>query len=396
MDQYELERQVKRTPDINLLKMIESRIMEIVQIENDCKKKLPKLFNQRLPRFMRRRAACHDTSRLPKRLRALLGTPTSDTPANKKAKTKLLKYKRKMLFRKRKRKLRKHHDPLLANQTKSLLHKWFAKRFKMDSDYVPVHNNTKNQRNLKRQLRYGCAYFSYAHMNSLEICVSDASKNLKLVRETLNQLTYSISGFTFCAQALDEKRYEVCVHLYEPLVSGEERQTRDYICPALVSLRAADDVKDAKFCIWCDRVHLERVSQLLDSTLSDLKEKNLVSITKALPQHVMRIKLVGQNAYEESARIVADKSQHKAALEDTERRLPRRLGAAIGRFRAENLYTDYIYYNTYPSSVDIVFKNREGKLIWHKMIKNKAHIVGGRRDVERLLSEGCFRLQPDV
>lgn len=393
MNQFSDELKQQRPEDINLLKMIESRIMEIVQIENDCKKKLPKLFNQRLPRFMRRRAACHDRSRLPERLRSLLG-PISETPASKKAKIKLLRYKRKMLYLKRKRKRRLHDNPLLKNPKKSLLHKWFAKRFKMDSDHVPVHNSTKNQRNLKRQLRYGCAYLSFLHMNTLDIIVKEPAKNLKLVRERLNQLTKTISGFTFCAQALNEKRYEVCVHLYETV--KQEEQDRQYICPALVSIRYDVEEKDVIICLWVNRNHIERISKLIEFHLEDLTKKPVIEINRVEPRDTVRIRLVGQNAYEEVGKVIEDKSLHKAAIEDAEKRLPKRLGSSIGRFYVPNCYTNCIYYNTYPRAVDIVLRNREGKLEWHKMIKNKAHLVGGYRDVERLLTDDCFMLKPDA
>lgn len=400
MDQFkydvQMDQKAKQAVDINLLNMIESRIMEIIQIEDECKKKLPKLYNQRLQRFMRRRAASHNIKRLPKRIRS--ATKKSDEGEKSKKKEKqrkcLLRYRRRSRFQKHKRVLKRHGRHNYKDPNKSLLHKWFAKRFKMGKTepllHVPLHNNTKNQRNLYRQARYGCAYLSLAHLIPLQITLSSSKDGCHLENQLkeLNRLTNEVSGFTFCARALEKGNYEIAIHLNEPDVVP-----RQHICSTFASLSISEKTDQATvLTLWVPKEHYAEVLKHLDSISEGCTKK--ITINRIHPREWTRIRLIGPNAREESMKISLDAEKHKLAINDADLRLDRVFGISIGRCVEEKV-ASFTYYNTYPKAVDVVFRTKEGRMLWHKLIKNKAHLVGGHRDLERLLVADCFKLIPD-
>lgn len=384
--------ETKQTNDVNLLNMIESRIMEIVQIEDECKRKLPKLYLQRLPRFMRRRAACHNIKRLPKRLRPdLIGSSFGS-----KDRSKLLKYRRRLRFRKHKRILKKHARHKFTDPDKSLLHKWFAKRFKMGDEgalnHVPLYNNTKNQRNLYRQSHYGCSYLSMGHLIPLKLTLSPPTDQYHLINqlEQLNRLTDPTSGFTFLARALMNGNYEVCVHLYKL-----DTLPKKYLCPALTHFSGAQVGKDSsssELTLWVPRNNYQAVSDQLEIISKESTKE--FSVTKIYPRDWTRVRLVGPNAFDEAVKLAEDKDKHTSAIEDVRIKLNASLGITMGRHISEK-YANFIYYLSKPRLVDIVFKTSAGRMLWHDLIKNKAHLVGGYRDIERVLVAGCFDLSPD-
>lgn len=396
MDQFRKETQAKQAissrDEINLLNMIESRIMEVIQIEDECKKKLPKLYHQRLARFMRRRAASHNIKRLPRKFR-----PPANSSYGTKSRKKLLKYRQRLRFRKHKRILRKHRGHNYKDPNKCLLHNWFAKRFRMISEgelkHVPLHNSTKNQRNLYRQTRYGCAYLSLAHLVPIQLelgCQADSFISTNQL-ENLNKFTMGTSGFTFCAKSLARGNYETVVHLYKLNTSP-----REYLCYSLVSLSGCRDREkplDLKLTLWVPRVNYEEVFEILASISRGCV--NEFVIKRINPRDWIRVRLLGPEARDEALKIANNESEHKSASQDTDMRLNSSLGLTIGRYIDEKS-TSFTYYNTKPHTVDIVFKSKEGKMLWYKLIKNRAHLVGGYRDLDRLLVSECFQIKPDV
>lgn len=388
MDEYSSElkmrQQVSReTNEINLLNMIESRIMEIVQIEDECKRKLPKLYHQRLPRFMRRRAASHNPNRLPKRFR-----PSEKSDFGTKDRKKLLKHRRKIQFRKHKRILSKHVKHKYKDSFKCLLHKWFAKRFKMGQEgaleHVPLYNNTKNQRNLYRQSCYGCAYLSLAHLIPLRI--NFKKQNLDDDLDYLNRLTKEVSGFTFCAQSLIKGQYEIVIHMFNP-------DTNEYICPAFTNLHGANVKQpNCEITLWVPRNKFQEIYNNLIVISEQFNRE--YQIDQVYPKDWTRVRLVGPSAHEQALKISESQKIHKSAILDVKKKLNLSFGLTIGRFVEEKV-ANFIYYYTKPTVVDIVFKGPEGRMLWHKLIKNKAHLVGGHRDIDRLLVADCFKLIPD-
>lgn len=442
------EQEAKHVRDINLLNMIESRIMEIVQIEDECKKKLPKLFSQRLPRFMRRRAACHDIKRMPRKLR-----PHIDS--NLKPRKSLLKYRQKKRFRKHKRILKRHARHKYRDLDKCLMHKWFAKRFKMSSqgplNHVPLYNSTKNQRNLYRQTRFGCAFISMAHLAAIQLTfVPDLTVGtLRCQLMQLNQLAFEISGFTFNARALGNTNYEILIHLYEPIENASVE--RDYICSVMAHLNNIGSVEcpektkqqrdtsrpPAQLTLWVPREKVKDVTNHLMIIAEQLNENKFV-LKKISPSEETRVRLVGPDAWTQAVRVsehLSDDSDtvkidatktnpvkpskasqtdmkvgedcdplrpiHTNAQDDASQRLGSAndykgssFGLTIGRY-VEEKFVDFIYYNTEPRVVDLIFKTKKGRHLWYQLVKNKAHLVGGYRDLDRLLPAQKYKLIPD-
>lgn len=395
MEQFRTETAARQADnsrdDINLLNMIESRIMEVIQIEDECKKKLPKLYHQRLARFMRRRAASHNIKRLPKKLR-----PPVHSDYGTKSRKALLKYRRRVRFRKHKRILKKHKRQSNKNSNKCLLHDWFAKRFKMTSNgdmpRIPLQNNTKNKRNLYRATRYGCAYLSLAHLTPIRLQLSCPKEGLHLRNQlqNLNRFTIEVSSFTFCAKSLEKGNYEVAVHLYRL-----EPPQREHLCCALVSFSGFEDdeSKQPDLTLWVPKDNLQDVYDTL-TTISEGCSKQF-AINKICPSECIRMRFVGPNAHYEASKIAINKDLHQIARQDCDMRLNSTLGLSIGRQVKEGSAI-FTYYNTKPSVVDIVFKSKAGKILWYKLIKNKAHLVGGLLDLNQLLVEKCFQLEPDI
>jgi len=383
-----MDRANKQANDLNLLNMIESRIMEIIQIEDECKRKLPKLYHQRLPRFMRRRAASHNMKRLPKKMR-----PSASSKFGSKSRKSLLSFRRKTRFQKHKRVLRKHSRHKYNEPFKSLLHKWFAKRFKMGDEgamnYVPMYNNTKNQRNLYRQTRYGCAYLSMNHLIAVQLVLCRPEEyHLAVQLEQLNRISCPVSGFTFCAQSIEKGKYEVVVHLYKL-----DSLPREYICPAIVEIKGAQegDNMDPLLTMWIPRNNYQEILNYLETISRDCTKQ--FKISTIYPRDWIRVRLIGPNARDECCKVALDKERHKAAIEDATLRLDQ-FGLTIGR-HIEEKSANFTYYNTDPIVADIVFKKQAGRMLWHQLVKNKAHLVGGFRDLDRLLVADCFKLVPD-
>lgn len=408
---------------VNLQSLIESRITEIISIENECKTKLPKQMFQRLPRFMRRRAACSDIGRVPKKYRSHVTKNFGS-----KTRAKLMRHRRKTQYKKNKRILKRHSRRKVKDPTKSLLHKWFAKRFKMRTDptcsHMPLHNNTKNQRNLYRQTRSGCCFLSMLHLRPIQIqlCSPKDVLNYDQQLSQLNSMTESAAGFTFKAKALEQGNYEVCIHLYKRAIAemnasqeianghddaptlqaeGTSPDAREYLCPAIATLRCARTTdaqckKNPVVTLWIPRNRYAEVFDQLDK-VRELSKSNMF-VKRMWPQDYARIRLVGPKAREHALKLVADqqvKQAHLQAIKEVDLRLSRCPNLTIGR-HMRGKWLSVTYYSTKPQVVDIMLKGSEGRKLWNGLIKNRAHLVGGYRDLNRLLTDKSqFELAPD-
>lgn len=388
MDQFreDLKKTARSGEELNLLRMLESRICEVIQIEKEVKKKHPKLFTQRLPRYMRRRAASHNPNRIPKWLRNSTSKRAQDKLTSRE-RYRLYKYRMKLRLAKHKRILKRHSLHRFKDPNKSLLHKWFAKRFKMltkeaNLEWVPSHNNTKNFRNLYRQTRYGCAYFLLGQLVAFKL---EATLSAPTIAK-LNEFCNSTSGFTFAARSLENGNYEVVIHLYEVSLDEEGKKQYDHVCPAFVSA----NVKGKTLSLWVPRVTADMVENMLNDTQ--------LAYEKLPPRETVRLRLVGPDARREAMKLATDPGAHESAITDTDRRLLRsqKFGLTIGR-HVEELNASFTYYQTDPQSVDLILRNKKaGRMMWHKLVKNRAHLVGGKRDVEELFKDKeCFQLKPD-
>lgn len=394
MNQYSQDEsakaEAKQASDLNLLHLLENRITEIVALEKEVKTKYPKLFYQKLPRFMRRRAASHNIKRIPKSRRP-------KNLAQAKNRKRVLAGQRKKIFLKHKRVLRQHQRHVYKDKNKTVLHKWFAKRFKIERtkpglEQVPMYNNTKNQRNLHRQTLYGCAYLSMAHMIAVQV---NSPYNRSTI-DKLNLLTDSTSGFTFAARSLENCRYEVMIHLFSPSSTSTQCKskakkfkqtvstgTRDYICPCLVTNR------NTHLILWLPR---DNVDKVIDS----YQKNSDLSLTRIPLCDLVRTRLIGPDAVKYAESIVEDKSEFKSAILDMERRLApiKELELSIGRF-FEQETAQFTLFPFDPYVVDVVFCKKGGRMAWHNLVKNRAHLVGGKRDCDVLMAELDLEMKPD-
>lgn len=367
------------TNEPNMLNMIESRIIELLKAEQESKRKLPKLFSQRLPRHMRRRAACHDPKRLPKRLRRYV--EAADT------RKKLLIYRLKKRHTKNKRILKKHLGHHFKDGSKCLLHKWFAKRFKMEHfgilKNLPLHNSTKNQLNLYRQSLYGCAYISMAHLVRIRLDFNQGVRGQIIsLLDQLNSLTNCISGFTFSAEALELGEFEITVKLFSP--------AKEFICNALVFLSNYSKCCPSYLTMWLPKENSVEILRRLEeiSELSKVKFRCSLQSTS----DILRIRLLGPNSHLRALSISTNLHENTKARDQVVTQIHKSLGLSIGRFIEED-NLDVIHYNTDPITVDIVLKGPSGRLLWCKLVKNKAHLVGGYRDWLVLSKSIRFKLE---
>lgn len=361
------------TCDINLLNMIESRIIEIIDIEKLARKKRPKLFSQRLPRYMRRRAACHNIKRLPLRVRNLVRKPEDKSTKTKDIK-KLLKYRRRLRFRKHKRVLRKHKKADYRNPMKCLLHKWFAKRFNIGTlyplSYIPIHNNTKNWRTIQRHSVYGCAFLSMAHLMQIIVKFDNPTKKYRLNDQfdKMNRITTEPTGFTFCALALERCRYEIVIKL---LIDGHE-------ISILASLDNYSDSKQpASLTLWVPVIHHQIICDRLKEISKECTKEFVVETI--MPKYCTRIRLLGPDARTEALKVCENRDLHNIAIDDAIKRCKCSFGFEIGR-HIKDTNAEFTYYNTKPEAVDISFKGVKGRLLYYQLVKHKAHLVGGKRD----------------
>lgn len=157
--------------ELSIERWIKARNAEIASLAQECKVKLPQQMSQRLPRYMRRRAASGNPKRIPKSVRPWW--LEDKTTVKKKKKQQRTKYKSAALaIRSRKR---RNDDP-----SRSPIHVWLAKRFKMQlmwGQRIAWSNCTKNQRSLFRKARSSyCIYYLSNFMKCIK--VKSSSENI--------------------------------------------------------------------------------------------------------------------------------------------------------------------------------------------------------------------------
>lgn len=370
MDSFKLEKQEEsaKRPGLNLLSVIESRILEIKQLEKECRQKVPKLYLQRLPRFMRRRAASHNINRLPKK--AQVGAKSLNFGT--KDRRTLNKFRRSKRFKKHKRCLHKHQSKRIH---KGLLHKWFAKRFHIcPKTKIPLYNATKNQRNLYRHSRYNCAFISLDCLCELQIKIKTKQDELLHHLSILNGLTDKKTGFTFLSKSFINQKYEVQIYLYE-----RHLYPNNYICTCRAFI--SQENEDVKLKLWVPRVKAKHVEQQLVSLLNDknLYEINAVNISKQ-----SRVRCIGPKVTR-ALTSLCDSDAKVEELHGCLAKVPTGFKATMGLKLHPTSAVTMICYNTSPPMIDAIFDGKQGRLAWYKLIRNKTHVVGGYRDVKNLL-----------
>lgn len=290
-----------------------------------------------------------------------------------------------------------------------------------------------------------------AHLNAIQLTFNSSLSvgELKCQLMQLNQLAFEISGFTFNARALSNTNYETLIHLYKPTENAIIE--REYICSIMARLSSIGNIecperakqhKDAskpptRLIMWVPKEKLRDLVDYLNHIAEHMEEKKF-TVSKILPSEQTRIRLVGPDAWTQAVKVSSETaplagqptaietklsttkldakpecqvdvpnesiettSAHYLAQGDASQRLGSAndyrgssFGLTIGRY-VEEESVDFIYYNTEPKVVDLIFKGKRGRLLWHILVKNKAHLVGGYRDLDRLLSIEKYKLVPD-
>lgn len=157
--------------EVSISGWIKARNAEIASLAAECEVKLPQQMSQRLPRYMRRRAASGNPKRIPKCVRPWW-----------------LQEKKKVI----KKRKPKHTSAGIAmrsrkkrneDASRSCVHIWFAKRFRIKliwNQKVAWSNNTKNQRSLFRKSKSDCTiYYLSNFMRCIRKDMSDEDASEK-------------------------------------------------------------------------------------------------------------------------------------------------------------------------------------------------------------------------
>ncbi|KAI1304898.1 hypothetical protein HDE_01687 [Halotydeus destructor] len=366
-----------RLPDeVNLLKLINARKEEINSINSECRTKLPKLAQQRLPRYMRRRAASHNPKRIPKACRSKWLTSTK-APTGHSDATSEAKEKRRLKMKKHinEKKLKENIEKRNAREERSLFHVWFAKRFKMEplwSKLVPIRNNTKNERNLHRMAKRGiCYYYMSSFMKALKIRIGFNEMQL-----FLHQLISPESKSLI--ENVEDR--EQTVNLYEP-----EKYPLGLIGPVALSWSSSK----CEWTVWCHVSILESVTQLLTDRFSS---ENL-SVDVA---DLERIKLVGPESFEKLEKVLEQKvsfsTEDNGILFNVD---VSKISELEPLCDPTSCYFQVVNDNIGDRiSLDIVVEKKCARAIWNKLIVNKSHLVGGIRDLKTLYFNSSKPLFP--
>lgn len=353
------------TNQINVLKLIGSRILEIKKLDDECKRKVPKLASQRLPRYMRRRAASHNIKRIPKfaRPRKELIEDKKTTRTHKL----LLRYRRRKSFRKCKRRKKSKKD-------KTPIHNWLAKRFKMDKNtHFPLVNSTKNQRSLYRKARDSCAYFYEPSLQPLKIKLLMKSRTVESTINSLNRLCNPATGFTFLAKSIQDGNYEVLSYIYTL-----DQYPLGFICPIRMTF-----LNKTTLLLWIPQAKFEMVLDQIKLALncpSDVDEI-LLGLFRA---KMMRFRLIGPKSYEEASRICPSTVDLRSKLNKLSQSYQTSIGCRTTVVVEQHQTSiTFIKYNSTPLMIDVTIPIKaKGKLIWYELIKNRSHLMGGMRDLE--------------
>ncbi|XP_028402359.1 ribonucleases P/MRP protein subunit POP1-like [Dendronephthya gigantea] len=198
---------------INSAEFAESRALEIhnmLQALSSASKQSNKRVFQSLPRHMRRRAASHDSKRMPVRLRnaydreALKSQEKSKEPSKQK-KSRRHRRKRSNLLQEYNRRKRKH----AWLET----HIWHAKRFKMVEQWgykIPCHPNDKSVRASYRAMANGCLLQDISYYQCTEV-----KGRQEIIIAAMKHLISSDIGLTVVGKEYLDGKYESETMLYK-------------------------------------------------------------------------------------------------------------------------------------------------------------------------------------
>lgn len=373
--------------------MIEARGAEILSLNEQCKTKLPKLHSQRLPRFMRRRQASHNPKRLPKSVQ-LSGARKSEEIASSKKKNKK-KYKNK-------NKVQKSIEKRIDKPDRTILHFWFAKRFKLKSIWgcqIPIHNCTKNQRNLYKRANNNSVFYYIPFWSCLEFDYSSSNKQ-NLV-DLLSKFTNEQVGFSFGAKIFDQNDIQGNGVLFKPnhypyqvigpvdfmwnsqlnkLWLWTHISVYDSLFDEITKFNNEPEIKISKKknCLERFRVigplSLKTISKLIKFDLNDIQSISTPNSLTYIQQKDNSVELIqpeqsfvwtsnGQDDDDEQNSIIICNNNNR-------------------------------YNNKY--CVDLITTTNSAKSTWYQLTENRNYLAGGYRDLKSLCLYTSSLMFPDV
>lgn len=356
---------------LDIEKVVNARLIELNSLSKEIKQKDNKLVLQRIPRYMRRRAASHNPKRVPSRyvkhpLAALANSAVKEK-RRKQRKKHVNKAKLRLSVRRRNKK-----------EGRTLLHIWFRKRFSLinELDYlVPLKNNTKNYRNLHKVSTRTCAFYYRPLSRSLEIKFADQPQ-LKEALVLLKGLFNCPAGLGACADR------ELDLFFY-----------KDNRCLAPVGL-----LQPSETSIWLSipADYHSSLNQKLNKLFSGI---NLKFTT--YENQFERFRLVGPK----SSKYLELLLNNSSTKQPDDIRLTSLFSSEPPNHKAFRVIESSKFIATagkWPDSVTILVKDNEKRILdvlvprrmakrfWYNLVKNKSHLVGGKVDQE------YFALQNDL
>lgn len=371
-----------RTMDfgLDIEKVMNARLIELNSLSKEIKQKDNKLVLQRIPRYMRRRAASHNPKRVPSRYVKHPLTPLANSAVKerrrKQRKKHVNKAKQRLSIKRRNKK-----------EGRTLLHIWFRKRFSLinELDYlVPLRNNTKNYRNLHKATTTQCAFFYRPLIRSLEFKFVD--------QQQLKEAMVLLKSLLNCS-TIDCTHKELDLFFY-----------KDGRCLVPIGL-----LQPAETSIWLSvpADFYSFLNQKLTKLFSGIQLKFTV-----YENQYERFRLVGPKSNKYLELLLNNSSTKQpddvrltglfaASNEPTASDQPTASNESTSKaFRV--VQNSKFIGNKSPDSVTILVKNQEKRILdvlvsrrlakrfWYSLIKNKSHLVGGKVDQE------YFALQNDL
>lgn len=365
---------------LDIEKVLNARLVELNSLSKEIKQKSNKLILQRLPRYMRRRAASHNPKRVPSKFikYPLIAVGNS-----------VLKEKRRKQRKKHVNKLKKRLSILKRNKkpSRTILHIWFRKRFKLikELDYlIPLKNNTKNFRNLHKVSINQCSFYSRPVNRTLEI----KFENEQLL---INALNLFRSKFFKFHQNLSTSQLQSSTREFDLFFSN------DHQCIGHVNfLKANEDT--ILFTIPADIY--SSINQLLVKSLTDANLNHTV-----YEYRFERFRLIGPKSFKYLENLLnCDLNKTTTINEQSKKISDINLNFQNccfqiiddSRFFGPQTNMIILLKDKSRSILDVLVPRKLTKKLWYNLVKNKSHLVGGKIDCEYYALENNFICYPSI
>lgn len=323
---------------------------------------------------MRRRAASNNPKRLPKALQELISK--SDLKPKKKRKIN----KRRIATR--------NKDP-----RRTLLHLWFAKRFKLEfkwNQLVPYKNNNKNQRVLFRCSKRGYTVFYMSFIKSflIEYQQDGKSKLIELIarfcsKNDLEILSTTSDDIQFNFYLYQKDQYPLkligpCSLVWISNSNYLLVSTHISIYNDVVDIFSSNNFLQILQDFNCSHIRLygSKAKSLLTSRLSNSKDSC----------HEIDVKSNELTAFQTN-----DKTFTKMNLLD----FIESCRKDIKECKTIDIALKLFSQNSFEA-VDVIIKNCDLKIIWNKINRNMSTLVGGLRDMQVMAVNSSSLLFPKI